>query len=130
MEVAHLLNGADEGTWHILPSCKDKENPVRIKIRALKPYRRRELLEESQKVNLEGKIPIKELDFKKYYDLQRSECILDWENILKNGKPLPCTEENKKLLDDNWNEFNTFWNRLTVDSAELQALLLENDQKN
>ena len=27
-----------------------------------------------------------------------TECVLDWKGISSKGKPLPCTDENKKLI--------------------------------
>jgi hypothetical protein len=39
------------------------------------------------------------VDWTKVSDDQLDYALVGWEGVLKGGKPLPCTTENKRLLD-------------------------------
>ena len=131
MEIGHFLDGkGEQGKWYVLPSMKGKPKAVEILIRCPKPSRTRELRSEATIVVNENGHKTKQVDEDKIYELIRDECIVDWKNIDHDGKPFPCNTENKKILDENWNEFNLYWNKVYVEMRKGELELLDIDVKN
>ena len=49
MDISHILNGSDEGTWHTFPGCEGKENPAMLRVRPIKPGKQRQLRRQAEK---------------------------------------------------------------------------------
>jgi hypothetical protein len=118
MDISAIVSGADCGEWYSIAGTN-----ARVKIQVIKPFKMREIRE---RVRLhDGKI-----DFVALNKAIRDEAVMAWEGIEKDGAALPCTPENKELLDENWHDFNSLWNSVITSNAEERAHLAEKKRKN
>lgn len=118
MDVSNLIGGADIGEWFPIAGTN-----ATVKIQVIKPFKMREIREQCRQHS--GKTDLVALN-----DAIRDAAVMDWKGIEKDGAPLPCTPENKKLLDENWTDFNSLWNSVITSNAEERARMLEQKRKN
>jgi hypothetical protein len=63
-------------------------------------------LSNKREVNKKGR-----LVYKLYREAVLNECVKDWKGITDGDQPLPVTDENRRLLDETWQEFRVLWVR-------------------
>jgi len=116
MDVKDIFDSED-GDWYKIP-----DSNVRIKIKLLRPKRISELTKMCRKNELSGGMDVKEvLDSDKLSNYILDESVIDWENITKDGEPLPVNTKNKIFLDENWREFNLLWNTVYTSAEKAKA---------
>jgi hypothetical protein len=102
MDIGAFLNDTKktppEGVW------VTHDDGWKIKARPLYPWKSAELLKRAAK---NGR-----LNETLYDQLLTDWVVEDWADLEADGKPVPCTPENKKLLFENWPEFNIFVKRV------------------
>ena len=119
MDISAIISGADLGEWYPIPGTN-----VRVKITVIRPFKMDEIRERCRQSN-------GEVDAKALRIAMCEEAVQSWENINnKDGTPLPCTPENKKIVDDNWNDFHALWNVVIYSNADQRAKLSETKRKN
>lgn len=57
-------------------------------------------------------------------------CVVGWKNIKMDGKDLPCTSENKRLLDDTWVAFSVCWQKAATRLGALRPEMEAAERKN
>lgn len=70
------------------------------------------------------------IDDEKYNTMLYDYCIVDWKNVVVDGKELECTKENKLLLVNNSNDFCQFVLKHLETLSEELAVDEENRVKN
>ena len=126
MDIGKFLNGEPEGEWYKMPNA----DGVSIRIRNLKPKERRSIVRSCTRRRVKRGAVIEETDDDKLNRLILNQCVVDWKGIEMDGAPLPVTEENKRLLDDNVSEFANLWNSVIGSANELDEAVMEEDLKN
>lgn len=121
MDIGTLLNGGPEGVWHPIPGAEG----ARVKIRNVRPKRRRELVLACTKKYMRRSQVVAEIDDLRLSDMLLQECVIEWEGIEHGGEPFPVTPENKRLLDDNWPEFSNLWNAVIGDVNAIDEQMAE-----
>lgn len=122
-------NGAEGGTWYDIPGTKGEKRP-RLLIKDLKPVKRRELVKRcTTRKRSRGGID-ERVDFEKLSELILEQCVIDWENIEKDGEKLEVNQVNKVLLNDNWTEFEALVTAVVGDDQALQGAIQEIESKN
>jgi hypothetical protein len=126
MNVGAYLAGAEIATWHPIPGTN-----AEVKIRLLRPKRLRELQAQSRKKVYAGRRSEETSDSTLLHQFMLEELVADWKNVEQtDGTPLPCTPENKRLLDDNWPAFNRLWNAVWLEQMEAETDASEEGRKN
>ncbi|KKK86822.1 hypothetical protein LCGC14_2759380 [marine sediment metagenome] len=121
MDIKHLLNGDDSGTWYDVPGA----SKVKVKIKTLKPKRRREITKKHTRHKRFGGGLVEEVDNDAVQMEIMNEVIVGWEGIEMDDKPFEFSIENIKILDDNWPEFSTLWNRVVFKQTGLEEEIKE-----
>ena len=125
MDVGKFLNGSEIAEWRRIPGTN-----VEIKMRLVRPIRMREIGQQAKRLSYDGRRSTPETNADEFNRLLLDECVGDWKNIESEGKPLPCTRENKILLDNNWPAFsrtwNTGWAEMTASTNEAKEDELKN----
>lgn len=116
-----------QGVWF------DMEGGGRVQLRSLSSDDLKEIRKKTVKKNvdfkrLDGKaerFEFEEVNEDLQNELFWDHVIIAWENFIdKNGKPIPCTKENKMLLLSRSLKFARFLNEAltTLNESELQAM--------
>ncbi|KKN50887.1 hypothetical protein LCGC14_0628070 [marine sediment metagenome] len=121
MDIKHLLNGDESGTWYDVPGA----SKVKVKIKTLKPKRRREITKQHTTQRRFAGTLGEEVDNDAVQAAIMQEVIVEWEGIEMDGKPFEFSPENIKVLDDNWPEFATLWNRVVFNQTGLDQEIKE-----
>jgi len=125
MDISTYLNGSEIAVWHRIPGTN-----VEVKVRLLKPGKMRDVLARSKKMRYNGRRSEEYTDQAELNRIILDEVVVDWKNIERDGSPLPCTAENKRLLDDNWPAFSTAWNSAWAAMSEDAREEKEEEVKN
>ncbi len=126
MDIGKILNGGPEGKWYSVPEA-DK---VRVKIKNVKPSRRREIVKQcTRKRVIKGQY-VTELNDDRLADILLKECVVEWEGIEHEGEPFPCNDDNKRILDENWPQFNSLWNVVIGELNSMDTAFEENELGN
>jgi hypothetical protein len=70
------------------------------------------------------------LDNLKFGELLGQEAVVDWDGLLNEGKPFPCTPENVALLMRKWSEFARFVSDVSTDLERIVEAEKESERKN
>lgn len=125
MDVKQILNGGPVARWYKIPG-----SDVRVSIVTLKPSRHDELQEAATKPIFNGGKMERLADNNVLMDSMLNEMVQDWENISEDGKPFPCTKENKKALDENWAPFRKLWHSVFLETSAIETAIQETEIKN
>lgn len=132
VDIASIVsNGEEHRTrWHVLPSTEGSEKPARVQIRTLKPGEMKELGRKCLIRKMRRGQYTERIDNVRMSDLLLDKCIVGWENIEMDGTALEVNLKNKKLLDDNWAEFNALWNAVIGSDEEVDLAIAEAESGN
>lgn len=130
MDIAKFLNGEPEGTWYTVQDEDGSETNVRVKIRGMKPKKKRDLDRICTRRRVKNGVVYEDKDADKLHRLCLLHCVVDWENIEKNDAPFPVSDENKVVLNDNWTEFSDLWTSVFARELEVAETIKEAEIKN
>lgn len=120
MDISKIL--AREGEWHGIEGAPG----VEVLIRPSTPKRMRDLVRRfSRKIRIKGTVT-EDYDWDQINYSLVQDTVLNWKGIAQDDQELPVTEENKRLLFDNWPEFNAMCNAVwdvtkATEAAEREA---------
>ena len=121
VDVKHMMNGDESGIWYEIPGFKNS----RVKIKTLKPKFRRAITKQHTRHRRFAGSLVEDIDSDAVQDAIMYEVIVGWEGIEMDDQPLEVTPENVKMLDDNWPEFSTLWNRVVFKQTGLEEEIKE-----
>ncbi len=122
MELNDCLRDTQEGRW-----VKVEGTDAEIHVMVPTPKRMRRLRHRCMRRARQGRT---EVDDDKLHALLLEECVIGWKNINKDGEPLPCTSENKHMLDDSWTAFAVCWQEVVAGLVEELEHKEEEEEKN
>jgi len=125
MDVTKLMKGEEIKDWYKIP-----DSEALVEIKQVPPKKMEMFSEECQIPINPGRSLETKLDQKKYTKMLIDEAVLAWKNIEMDGKPLPCTRENKIKLDECWLSFRLLWNDVVIHAKKMESLKVEEDRKN
>lgn len=106
MDVTKLLKGEPETHWYYV-AVAGEDSQATVQIRTPSPKKIREIGKVSGSTKLTREITEEDLENKAFQDELADYMVIEWDKIISEGEPLPCTRENKSALMDNWLEFFT-----------------------
>lgn len=125
MDVGKLLSEGPQGKWYGIPNSK-----ARVQIRVPTPAERRKILDRATRKFRRRGQQEEVVNSELVNELLLKISIIDWEGIEQNGEPLPCSDENRVLLDDCWTEFSSLWNDVLGVATEVAQAEEEEETKN
>jgi len=126
MNISAYLKGEEkEGVWF------DFRRGSRLCIRYLSPRTLRTLKREATRKDFVGDRVVEDFDEELFNKRLAEEIICDWTGFFDGeGRPVPCTPENRRLLMDNWTEFNLFVQNASVNLEKYRRRKDEDEIKN
>ena len=125
MDVTKFVKNQERDAWYKIP-----DSNVEVHIKQIPNKKVKMFSKDCMKVINPGISMQKEIDEEKLNKVLLNEAVLGWKNIEMDGKPFPCTRENKIILDESWEEFRTLWNNVVVHEKNMESLLVEEERKN
>jgi len=125
MDVSRLIQEDTVGKWYTVPG-----SDVEVKIRRLKPKEIDAMRRRSRARRFDGRRGELDVDADKLSRLMLCEMVTEWKNISMGEEPLPCTNEEKVLLDKNWMAFRQLWNSVWLEGESDEAAREEEEQGN
>jgi hypothetical protein len=125
MNIAKIVNNDGKGYW------VDFLDDTQIKIKPATPKKMNQLFRSCEKKGWTRGRSTSDMDSEKFNILLCKEIILDWKGFfVEDGSEFPCTEENKKVLMENWTEFNRFVQETALNVEQLIAEEKAGTEKN
>ena len=126
MDVSRYLKGDEpEAVWF------DFRDGCRVCIRCLSPRILRALKKQATRREFAAGEVVEDFDEEFFHRMLAEEIIVDWSGFCdEKGEPVPCTPENRRLLMDNWTEFNLFVQNASVNLEKHHRRRREDELKN
>lgn len=126
IDISVYLSGEEkEGVWF------DFKKGCRVQIRYLSPRTLRILKSESTRKRYVGEQVVEDFDEELFNKRLAEEIICDWTGFYdEKTQAIPCTPDNRRLLMDNWTEFNLFVQNVSVNLEEYRRQKSEGELKN
>ena len=122
-DISNLTGGVKEGVW-----LKVVEG-IRVKLKSATPEYRKKLLKRCSAIRFKQHRRYDELDDIKFDSLLAKHVVVDWE-MEQDGKPFPCTSENKEWLMNKSTVFNDFVQDATMHLERYQKEQKEEEAQN
>ena len=126
MDITKIVQEDDAGDWFPL----EQAEKVKIKIRKLKPKDLKFMRKQAMQRKFTNGHIGQTFDNESFGNMILDKSVVDWEGIEMDGKPLPCTKENKELLNDNWAAFSGLWNKVVAEILADDYMFMEELQGN
>lgn len=126
INVSGYLNGdTKESVWF------DFREDCQVQIQYLSPRILRVLKREATRKEFVGGQLVEDFDEELFNKRLAEEIISDWTGFCdERGETIPCTPENRRLLMDNWTEFNLFVQNASANLERCQHQKEEREIKN
>ncbi len=125
MDVSKLIREETVAEWYTVPGSN-----AEVLIRCLKPKELDILRRRARHRKFDGRRRELDVDTDKFSRLVLCEMVREWKNISMGEEPLPCTNEEKVLLDKNWDAFRKLWNSVWLEGSNAEVEELEEEQGN
>jgi hypothetical protein len=119
MDITQTLKASEEGIW------VDWKDGVSVKLR-MSPELLQKIRKTCTKKIMDKGVIREELDAEHFDEMLNEQVILDWKGITNEGKPFPCTPENKALLMKKSVAFSTFINQACLELENVKESELKN----
>lgn len=126
MDIGKFTSEQEDSAWYKMPGTDE----VKVKIKRLSPAEQRKIIKASTSRKFKRGQAIERVDEEALNAMYLDAMVVDWSGIERDGSPLECTTENKRLLDDRWTDFTLMWNGVLGEHMSLQGEIEEAEQGN